>query len=406
VLLLVPTGTYRAGDFLAAAAELGVEVVVGVDDQRAAAVLGGQTVHVPLHDPDTAAAAVVAIDARTPLDAVVAVDDQGTLTAARAAERLGLRHNPPDAVIAARDKLVMRQRLQAAEVPQPRFVAVPAGTSAHELVAVASAIGFPVVVKPTTLSASQGVIRADGPSELVATAARVRAIATGAGVPSTAPLLVEQYVPGTEVALEGMLDGGALRVLAIFDKPDPLEGPYFEETLYVTPSRMAATERAAVVRATQAAARALGLRDGPVHAELRVRGERAVVLEVAARTIGGLCSRTLRFGTGRSLESLVLAHALGRPDAVPPTGGAAGVLMIPIPAAGTLVGIDGEPEVRAIPGIVGMHITVPRGGRLVPVPEGDRYLGFVFARAATPAAVEHALREARRVLAVRVDPDG
>ena len=203
-----------------------------------------------------------------------------------------------------------------------------------------------------------------------------------AGASPDQPLLVEEFVHGPEVAVEGVLTNGELSVLAVFDKPDPLEGPFFEETLYVTPSRLGATELRAVTTTTQAATRALNLREGPVHAELRVRGGRAWVIEVAARSIGGLCSRTLEFGTGMSLEYLILAHALGRPvDSLRRAHAAAGVLMLPIGAGGILAEVAGRERALAVPGIVGIELTIAPGRRLVPLPEGNRYLGFVFARA-------------------------
>ena len=403
VLLLVPSASYRAPDFLDAARALGLEIIVGCDE---APVLGDNrtAVHVRLDDPLAATEAIMALDAATPLDAVVAVDDQGTLAAAHAAFRLGLAANPPGAVAAARDKLLMRTRLDAAEVPQPAFAPVAAGANESDLAQLALLVGFPVVVKPTSLSGSQGVIRADTIAELLAAVELSRLIAAQAGAPSRAPLLLEKFVSGPEVAVEGMLKGGELSVLAVFDKPDALDGPYFEETIYVTPSRLSAGDLDAVKAATQAATRALGLEEGPVHAELRVQAGRAFVIEVAARSIGGLCSRTLRFGTGMSLEYLILANALGKTTTAEKMAGAAGVLMLPIRAGGVLVEVSGQEETLRIPGIVALELTIVPGRTLVPLPEGNRYLGFVFARADTPEQVETSLRQALTTLCVRVTP--
>lgn len=385
---------------------MGVEVVVGTEQVHALSdLMGSRSLEVPLEDPEEATRAIVAHDALAPLDAVLSVDDQGTVVAAEAAARLGLRHNPPDATRAARDKLVMRRRFDAAEVPQPPFVAVPAGAGADELRRLAASVGFPCVVKPTTLSGSQGVLRADDEASLVSAITRVRRIAEAAGVDPAAPLLLERFVPGAEVALEGMVRGGELDVLAIFDKPDAMEGPAFEETLYVTPSRLPGAELEAVRVALGAAVRALGLVEGPVHAEARVERGRVAVLEVAARTIGGLCARTLSFGTGRSLEELVIAHALGLPlGDIRRRREAAGVLMIPIPHRGILLGVDGQQEALAVPGVTGLELTVPAGRPLSPPPEGNRYLGFVFARALRPGEVEMALRAAWQRLTVHVEP--
>jgi biotin carboxylase len=216
---------------------------------------------------------------------------------------------------------------------------------------------------------------------------------------------VESFVPGAEVALEGLLRGGELEVLALFDKPDPLDGPFFEETLYVTPSRHPAALAAAVVATTARAAAALGLREGPVHAELRLAPSGPVVLEVAARSIGGLCSRTLRFGAGLSLEEVLVAHAMGLPlDALRREARAAGVMMLPIPRRGILHAVGGVEAARAVPGVEDVVVTAPEGREVVPLPEGDSYLGFLFARGETPGAVEAALREGHRRLDLDIRP--
>jgi biotin carboxylase len=243
------------------------------------------------------------------------------------------------------------------------------------------------VLKPVGLSASRGVIRADDLDAATAAAERIRAIVDG-------PLLAEEYVPGVEVAVEGLVvDEGRVEILAVFDKPDPLEGPFFEETIYVTPSRLPPETLALVHDLTARAARAIGLTGGPIHAEIRIDGDRASVVEIAARSIGGLCARTLRFGAGIALEELILRHALGLPvDDLERERAASGVMMLPIPRAGVLEAVRGQDEARAIAGITGLEITVPPGRRVVPLPEGDRYLGFLFARADRPEQVEAALR--------------
>ena len=418
LLLIVPSATYRADAFLEAARRLGAEVVIGCEEPLALrGPMGRRALTLALSDPDAAAAAIVAHDAVAPLDAVVAVDDAGTVVAAEAGRRLGLRHNPPGAVAATRDKLAMRTLLARAEVPQPAFTALAPGEDPRDVAEAVARVGLPCVIKPTSLSGSQGVLRADTVADAVAVARRVRAIADGAGPAGEVPLLVERFVPGVEVAVEGLVTAGRLTPLAVFDKPDPLDGPAFEETIYVTPSRLAPAGLEAVLAATAAATAALGLRHGPVHAEVRLEDGRAQVIEVAARTIGGLCSRTLAFSTGRTLEELVVGHALGVPlggggpsgDGVEGTTraeGASGVLMIPIPRAGTLLGVDGVAEALSVPGVTDVEITIAAGRPVAPVPEGDRYLGFVFARDSGPARVERALRRAQACLDVRVDPAG
>jgi biotin carboxylase len=401
LLLLLPSATYRAPDFLAAARALAVEVVVGSEEPQTVAAQTGRAVTVPLADPDAAADEIVKLHRRLPLDAIVAADDQGVMAAAVAAERLGLRHNPREAAAATRDKAALRRALAGTSVPQPDFrVAGPEDDAA----ALARDIGVPVIVKPVSLAASRGVIRVDDPAAVVQAAARVRAIAADAGYDPASPILIEQYLPGDEVAVEGLLNEGSLDVLAVFDKPDPLEGPYFEETIYVTPSRLPPAVLEQVERVTADAARALGLVEGPVHAELRVNGDDVCLLEIAGRSIGGLCARALRFGAGISLEELIIRHALRWPiDNLARERAASGVMMLPIPRAGKLVRVDGQEAARAVPRIAGLEITIASGRPVQPLPEGDRYLGFLFARGDTPAEVEAALRAAHARLDVVID---
>jgi biotin carboxylase len=318
-----------------------------------------------------------------------------------AAERLGLPHNPLGAAEATRDKAALRRALEAGAIPQPRHRRAESGA---DVAALAAEVGYPVVVKPVSLSASRGVIRADDAESAVLAATRARSICEKTGAGSGAPLLIESYVPGKEVAVEGMLRGGDLEILALFDKPDPLEGPFFEETIYVTPSRLADATQGAIKEVTNRAIAAIGLTEGPVHAELRVDDGDVWMLEIAARSIGGLCSRSLRFGFGATLEELILRHALGLP--LRERGrewAASGVMMIPITAAGVLRRIGGQEAARAVPGIAGLDITIGRGRPVTPLPEGDRYLGFLFARRESPEEVEGALRTAHGLLEIEID---
>jgi biotin carboxylase len=405
LLLLLPTTTYRTEDFLDAARTLGVDVVCASEKPSTF------EAHAPDHlltldfaDPDAAAARVAALAGRRPLNAVVGVDDLTTVAAAAIAERLGLRSNPVAAVAAARDKHQMRQCLAAAGVPVPRFR--PIALKDDPFLA-ARGVAFPCVLKPLALSASRGVIRANNVDQFIAAIRRIGALLQRADVEAAGDaaqfLLAEQYVPGVEVALEGLRVRGTLHTLALFDKPDPLEGPFFEETIYVTPSRLPATAQRAIEHVTAAACAALGLDEGPVHAELRVNDAGPWVLEVAARSIGGLCSRTLRFGTGMTLEEIVLRHALGWPIAsLTRERRPAGVMMIPIPRAGRLAAVRGVEAAGAVAGIEEVAITAHAGQELVPLPEGWQYLGFIFARADTPDAVEAALRDAHARLAFEI----
>jgi biotin carboxylase len=398
ILLLLPTATYRAADFVTAAARLGVDVVVGSEHRQAlAGPMGDRAVVVPLAGGDAALDAIAALHDRTPLDAVLAVDDQGVVVAAAAARRLGLRHNPPNAVAATRDKAAMRERLAAASLPQPAYRIVAHGA---DIASAATQVGYPCVVKPVSRSASQGVIRVDDAIQAAAAGIRIRAI-VGDG---PEPLLVERFVPGAEVAVEGLLLGGRLEVLAVFDKPDPMDGPFFEETIYVTPSRQPASVLADLEATVARAAAALGLREGPVHAELRIGTAGALmILELAARSIGGLCARALRFGAGVSLEEVIIRHALGLGlDGLARETQASGVMMLPIRSAGVLDRVSGQERALAIDGVVGVEISIASGRPVVPLPEGDRYLGFVFARGPTAQDLEDALRRAEACLEVRL----
>ena len=391
-VVLLPSTTYRAADFVAAAESLNVDLVVA-SEQPPPFDMGDNYVQIDCSEPESAAAEITGLGDEVPLDAIVAADDAGVVVGAMAGSNLGLRANPPDAAATTRNKLEMRRRMATEEVPQPSFVALHANVDPIEA---CTTLGFPLVIKPVSRSASQGVIRADNRQELAEAVRRVRAIV------GDEPLVVETYLPGAEVAVEGLLADGVLTVLAIFDKPDTSDGPYFPETIMVTPSQLAEEVQRECVRIGEAAVKALGLTDGPVHVELRADGDRVRVIEVAARSIGGLCSRSLNFGLmGTTLETLILRNALGmeKPE-LRREPSASGVLMIPIAEPGTFVALRGEAETRKIPWITGIDITTPPGSPLIPPPEGDRYLGFVFAKAPQPADVEASLREAQNTLKV------
>lgn len=410
VLLLLATTSYRADDFLEAAEALGADVVVGTDHEPVLSGLApGTTLFLSFDDLDGSLQRIRAAHGEAPFDAVVAAEDQGVLLGAAAGRALGLPHNPPDAARSARDKLRFRERMAAADIPTPAFRALELDGDPVE---VGRGMSFPRVLKPRSLSASQGVIRADDEEELLQAFGRVGCIVRdsdpGRRSAVRGPeLMVEEYVPGVEVAVEALLDEGRLHVLALFDKPDPLEGPYFEETLFVTPSRLPASRREEIVETTRRVAAALGLRHGPLHAEMRVNDRGVWPLEVAPRSIGGRCARVLRFGSGLSLEELILRQAAGLD--VPSwkrEEGAAGVMMLPVPGRGTLTGVGGREEALSVDGVEGLDVTIPLGQEVVPLPEGNRYLGFLFARAETPEEVERALREAHALLDVEVEPVG
>ncbi|HET8630270.1 MAG TPA: ATP-grasp domain-containing protein [Thermomicrobiales bacterium] len=404
VLLLLSPLTYRAEAFLTAAERLGLDVAKGVDMPRTLADYWHAPLGLDFSRPDEAARQVVALADEAPFDAIISVDDSASILAAEASALLGLPHNSPEAAVAARDKGRMRDLLRAGGAPVPGYRCFPLTADPAE---VAAQVAYPCVVKPLLLSGSRGVIRADDPAEFAAAFARTRALLLKEGVdPERAEVLVEDFIPGFEVALEGLLTDGELHVLALFDKPDPLDGPFFEETIYVTPSRLPAETQAAIAEATTQAARALGLRTGPVHAELRVNDRGPWLVEIAGRSIGGLCSTILEFGSGMSLEELILRHAVGLPIAsFDRRGAATGVMMIPIPGAGILTGVSGVAEAEATPHVTGVEISARIGHPITPLPEGASYLGFIFARADDPATVEAALREAHARLHFAIKPD-
>ncbi len=403
VLLLVPARTYRAADFLIAADRLGLDLLIGSDG---ALPLGGRLV-VPVSPghPERSADRIMA--STGPVDAVVAADTPMLALAAVIAERMGLRHNPVDAVLAASDKTAQRRRWALADVAQPAFRVVPSAAGQDALGQAAAEVGYPCVVKACSLSASQGVLRADDAATAAAAGRRIREVLATAGRPGDEPLLVEAYVAGPELSVDGLLTGGALTVTAVFDKPWTPPGPTFEETLLITPSRLPEPLLDAAIRTAGQAAGALGLTDGPIHAELRIDerdgATRPVMLELAARCIGGLCSRALRFPGGISLEELVLAHALGWPVPGHRGGQPSGVLMLPVPRPGVLRAVEGRAEAAAVPGITGLTITIPVGQQVRPLPDGDRYLGFIFAAGDTQDQVEQALSLAQARLRVVID---
>ncbi len=405
VLVLATANTYRLDPFLAAAEKLGVDVVRGLDVPPAHVGAGEVVLRLDFRDPARAVRQLKKWSAAHPLAAIVPTDDATVLLAAHLGAALGLRHNAVAAAEAARDKHTMRTLLKAAGQPTPRFHKFTLDQSPSAIIAaVAAEIGYPCVVKPTCLSGSRGVIRANNAAELAAALARVSALLRGLG---QADILIESFIPGREYALEGLLSAGRLTVLAIFDKPDPLDGPYFEETIYVTPSRADAATQAALTDCAVAASQALGLREGAVHAEARVNEQGAWLLEIAGRSIGGLCGQTLRFthSAAVTLEELILRQALGWPlDQTERERQAGGVMMIPIPAAGTLLGVSGEAAALAVPGVESVEITARRNYPLVPLPEGESYLGFIIARGATPADVEAALRQAHQHLRFEIEP--
>jgi biotin carboxylase len=402
ILVLTTPRSYRLQAFREAAERLGIDITSGMDLPLELADQWPGVLALDFRNLDSAVRQIVAFAQELPLSGILAVDDSGSELAAAASQALDLPHNQPSAAKAARDKALMRQILKRGGLPTPWFRKFNTSDDPAE---VARQVPYPCVIKPINLNGSRGVIRADSPAELTAAIQTLRKIIEHPLADGPQPYLVEAYIPGIEIALEGLLDNGRLQVLALFDKPDPLMGPYFEETIYVTPSRLPSEIQDEVFHVTNEAVRALGLSIGPVHAEMRINDQGVWIVELAGRSIGGLCSQVLRFGMGGSLEELILGQMCGiraAEDQKEPI--ASGVMMIPIPSAGILRQVRGVEEAVAVPLIDNIELTARLNYPLVPLPEGDSYLGFIFARGDTPEGVESALREAHSRLEFAIDP--
>jgi biotin carboxylase len=396
IILLMSPASYRGGAFLSAAKRLHLEVVVGIDLPETLAEYWHVPLGVDFADPQASVQTIVEYAKEHPITAILSVDDGASELAALASSALGLAHNSPRAAEAARDKLLMRTLMSKGGAPCPIFRPFPLG---DDSVRVAEQVTYPCVVKPLRLSGSRGVIRANDRMEFVTAFNRLKLLLLSEGYAEQDSILVEDFIPGFEVALEGILTHRQLKVLALFDKPDPLDGPFFEETIYVTPSRLPADVQENIAKCVTIAAASLELREGPIHAELRVNEQGPWMLEIAGRSIGGLCSTILEFGAGMCLEELILRQAIGEEiTSIEREERASAVMMIPIPAAGMLRAVDGVEEALAVPLITGVEITAKLRHALVPLPEGTSYLGFIFARGNSPAEVEAAIRRAHSLL--------
>lgn len=398
LLLLLPTGTYRTDDFVKAAEKLNIDLTAASEEPSTFEKREpSRLLTLDLRNPQKAARQAKAFSLKFPIDAVIGVDDETNLVAAAIADALSLPHNGVSSASDTWNKFRMRQRLREADIPIPSFQLLSLSENPEKHSRTAS---FPCVLKPVNLSAGRGVIRADTPEDFIAAFQRIKKIlAASPGIqtePGESGILAETFIPGVEVAFEGFMDGGELRTLAIFDKPDPLDGPFFPETLYITPSRLSPEIQAEITRWVGKSAAALGIRTGPLHAELRVNPDGPWVIEVAARSIGGKCSRVLRFGTGSSLEELIIRQALGlKIHDFKRESASAGVLMLPVPSAGILNEIKGVEDARNIPGIREIDLSGHSGQTVAPLPEGHpAYLGFLFAGGPDPDSVEKSLREA------------
>ncbi len=403
LLVVAPFGSYRTAPFLEAVRVAGAVPVFASEGTSPLVDPGAPGLRLTFADPDGCVRDVgEEVRRHGPFAAVLGLDDLGSEIAGVIAAGLGLAANPPSALRIARRKDWARAALAAASVKTPwhRVIDLEEPPQA----AAAAAFPYPLVLKPVSLSASQGVMRIDDAVALHASLARLGRLLDNCARARPRLALIEAFIPGREVALEGLLTGGKLAVLALFDKPEPLDGPFFEESYYITPSRLPAALQEAVREEVERGAHAYGLREGPLHAECRINAQGVFIVEIAARTIGGLCGRLLRFGLGRSLEEVVVRHALREPVLPGRPEGAAGVLMIPVPAAGILRRVEGLMAADRVPGVEDVVIDVHEGQELVPLPEGSSYVGFIFARAPTFDEVYGALKTAHAHLRFVVAP--
>ena len=409
ILLLFTTTGYNAQDFIEAARKLNIKVIPGtdrcdvLDDPWKDGAL-------PLRftRPSEAAQKIMDYARNHPIDAIISVGDSTTIAGALATRKLRLIGNSPESVKSCHSKLLSRKILKKAGLPVPRFRSILLSQDAKKL---SKSINFPCVLKPLSLSTSQGVIRANDCTSFVKAFHRVQKLLQLPRIQKYQPfdldqILVEDYLDGQEFALEGLLNNGKLKTLALFDKPDPLQGPFFEETIYTTPSRLPTRLQKELLSCCQKASQALGLTDGPIHAELRLNREGPWIIEIAPRTIGGLCSRALRFGIGMSLEEIHIRHKFKMPiPSLKLKDRSAGVMMLPIKRKGILRRVSGLKQALSIQGIVDVTVTAKKGQLLIPPPEGDSYLGFLFARGSSSEKVEKTLKTAHQQLSFDVYPE-
>jgi len=402
VLFLMPTKTYRASAFLAAAEKLNIDAIVGSEQKQALEVFTpDRTLTLDFSDPEKAKKVIVEFAEKHSLNAIIPVDEDTAVIGSLACKALGLPHNSPESAIAAREKQRMREILIKAGLPSPDYTVFSTQEEPEEL---AQKLKYPCVLKPLFLSSSLGVIRANEPVEFVSAFKRIKKILAEAEIIKvdkklSRQILVEKFVRGDEVAVEGIFTEGKLKILTIFDKPDALNGPYFEETIYATPSRHPQEIQQQLENTITQASQAMGIKHGAVHAELRINQDGVWLIEIAARSIGGLCSKTLRFDGDITLEELILRHAIGENiEKLTREKQAAGVMMIPIPELGILKKILGLKQAESVKGVDEIKITIPISQKVVPLPEGNKYLGFIFARSERAEEVEEILKRAHERL--------
>jgi len=410
ILLIAPHGSYRTFAFLTAAQQKGIDVLIASEGEHSVVSAYSEGLHIKFNEPERAVEKMIKEASFKPFIAVIGTDDSTTELASKVSMALGLAHNTPEAVQIAKRKDLARHCLRDANIKIPKFDVVDMN---YPITAQIHNAEYPVVIKPIGLSGSLGVIRVDNALAVETVCRRIERIIQQDNKLSAENyqyLIIEEFIPGEEIAVEGILVNKEFKLLSIFDKPEPLDGPYFEETYYITPSKLNLRQQMELISTLQSACNAYGLQEGPIHAECRINNDGIWIVEIAARTIGGLCGRLLKFGTGLSLEELVLAHAIGEPmptidlNEQTDQDNASGVLMIPIPKHGILKRIEGILAAQKIPLIDEINIQIQEGYEVIPLPEGSSYLGFIFASGGATFEVEQALREAHDCLNIVIAP--
>ncbi len=402
IILIAPPSSYRLGPYIRTAEKLNIDVIVISEGKYSLVSAIASGMHVDFSDPDVSQQIVSRLEGRE-IKAVVGTDDRTVVQAAQVSKALKLAHNDPAATRYTRRKDLARACLAESSVNIPAFEVHPLQALIDKAT---TSLDYPCVIKPLAMSGSRGVIRVNNPDELQQAARRLQGILANAGGEDIerSSVLLETYIPGLEYAYEGLLNQGQLQTLALFDKPEPMEGPFFEETYYITPSRLDHTTQKKIQQAVQQACEAYGLVNGPVHAEVRIHNGQVWFMEMAARTIGGQCAQLVNYVTGVELEEIVLRQAAGMALALKQTQQAAGVLMIPTTEQGLLRRVEGILQASQLEGIEDIEISIHEGYEIVPLPEGDSYLGFIFAKAATAEQVEKALRQAHAKLKIVTSP--
>lgn len=387
----------------------GSRACVREESLTAARQLGLRPTTVAVQPPEQAIEQALRLHEQTSIGAVLGYEEDATLTVAHIAAALGLPAHPVAAAEAALDKPMMKQRFAAAGIPAADFIVA---ADEDEAVAWAEAGGYPVVVKPCRGSASQGVIRANDEHTLRQAYRRLRRIIRdheldNGGRPPSAHL-VERYLPGSELSCELLLQYGAPEVITEFGKPLPLTGPYFEESIYLTPPALGAALRREVHELSMAAAKALGFYHGPAHCEIRLTPDGPKVLEIAGRLLGGACAGSFRDRLGEDLDALLLRSALGERITLPAPADDAptvGALMIPVPGEGRVVAVRGDDGARRVPGVRDVSLQTEPGEIVVPFPEQACYaVGFVSASGPDEAAVVGSLGQAAAQISLELTP--